>query len=321
MPRHAIKTPSASRQVSSHQLLAGARRTVLIDALSEALGRIDPAKLKAQLVEYVPADAQQILAGAGVRDEHVFPTPLVLEEAPTLVGYYRLLLGVPQKTFYGTGGMGLFKSMEVKGALSNRQRAALGSFCEAMGVALADMVRQLSPTVTQRDIRELPLLTLGSQFQGGKNNTIGKQATVNVFLAVTEAVEEYVTKREENKLTLKTPAGRVFIIKLASDPDVTIEEGASGTTRKLVALEIKGGTDRSNAHNRAGEAEKSHLKARNEGFAAFWTIIHKGGLDMTVLRKESPTTDLWLDFAQVTGRQGEDWDELRDRIADSLEIH
>src|ERR1044071_532573 len=107
MPSHTVKTPSASRQVIFHQLLVGARRTVLIDALSDALGRVDPAELKSQLVRYVPADAQQILASAGVRDEHVFPTPIVLEEMPTLVGYYRLLLGVPQKTFYGAGsGMG-----------------------------------------------------------------------------------------------------------------------------------------------------------------------------------------------------------------------
>ena len=43
--------------------------------------------LKTQLMTYVPADVQQILAAAGVRDEHVFPTPIVLETQPTLVGY------------------------------------------------------------------------------------------------------------------------------------------------------------------------------------------------------------------------------------------
>jgi hypothetical protein len=68
-----------------------------MDALSDVLGRIDPNTLKMQLTTYVPADAQQILAAAGVRDEHVFPTPIVLEAKPTLVGYYRLLLGVSQK--------------------------------------------------------------------------------------------------------------------------------------------------------------------------------------------------------------------------------
>src|SRR5262245_27774261 len=98
-----IVVPDASRQVAFHQLLVSARKAWLIDALSEVLSQIDPMELKSQLLTYVPTDAQQILAGAGIRDEHVFPTPIILETAPTLVGYYRLLLGVPQKTFYGPG--------------------------------------------------------------------------------------------------------------------------------------------------------------------------------------------------------------------------
>jgi XcyI restriction endonuclease len=90
-----------------------------MDALSDALGRIDPNALKRQLSRYVPSDAQQILAAADVRHEHIFPTPIILETKPTLVGYYRLLLGVSQKTFYGTGmGLSQFKSMETRGVLS-----------------------------------------------------------------------------------------------------------------------------------------------------------------------------------------------------------
>jgi XcyI restriction endonuclease len=98
-----IRTPSPSRQIAFHQLLVAARKTWLMDVLSETLGKVDPNELKTQLMTYVPADVQQILAAAGVRDEHVFPTPIILETQPTLVGYYRLLLGVSQKSFYGTG--------------------------------------------------------------------------------------------------------------------------------------------------------------------------------------------------------------------------
>jgi hypothetical protein len=124
MTERPIPVPDASRQVAFHQLLVAARKSWLIDTLSEALSRIDPAELKRQLTAYVAPDAQRILAGAGVRDEHVFPTPIVLEAAPTLVGYYRLLLGIPQKSFYGTGtGMGVFKSMEMRGTLNPRQKA------------------------------------------------------------------------------------------------------------------------------------------------------------------------------------------------------
>src|ERR1700730_850344 len=126
MTNQPIPPPNSSRQIAFHQLLVSARKTWLIDALAEGLERIDPKELKGQLVAYVPSDAQRILAKAGIRDEHVFPTPIIVETAPTLVGYYRLLLGVPQKTFYGGGsGMGIFKSMEMRGTVSSRQHASL----------------------------------------------------------------------------------------------------------------------------------------------------------------------------------------------------
>jgi len=67
------KTLSPSRQVAFHQLLVAARKSCLMDALSEALGQLDPQELKKQISLYVPADVQRILAAAGVRDEHVFP--------------------------------------------------------------------------------------------------------------------------------------------------------------------------------------------------------------------------------------------------------
>ena len=105
-----IKPLTASRQVTFHQLLVAARKTLLMDALSVALGQVNPTKLKAELATYIPRDAQRILAAAGIRDEHVFPTPIILETGPMLVGYYRLLLGIPQKTFYHADtGMSQFK--------------------------------------------------------------------------------------------------------------------------------------------------------------------------------------------------------------------
>src|SRR5258708_27534470 len=129
MNNRPITAPGATRQIGFHQLLVSARKMWLIDALAEASSRVDPNQLKAQLVKYVPADAQRLLAISGIRDEHVFPTPVILETAPTLVGYYRLLLGIPQKSFYGSGtGMGFLKSMEVRGTLNQRQQASLPDF-------------------------------------------------------------------------------------------------------------------------------------------------------------------------------------------------
>lgn len=100
MSDHSFLAPGPERQLSFHQLLVAARKTVLIDGLREAVVQVDPCVLKNQLMEFVPSDVQKLLASAGIRDEEVFPTPVLLEACPTLVGYYRLLLGVPQKSFY-----------------------------------------------------------------------------------------------------------------------------------------------------------------------------------------------------------------------------
>jgi hypothetical protein len=316
-----LKLPEPSRQLAFHELLVAARKLWLRDGLAEALAAVDPDAVSRELADHAAADARAILASSGIRDEFVFPTPTVLAAKPTLVGYYRLLLGLPQKTFYGTGtGMGAFASMERKGTLNSRQRDALPALCSVMGEKLAELVRQISPTVTMRDVEELPLLILGSQFQGGNNNTIGKQATENVFLAIESIVHDHIESRTETRLTVKNASGRTVHITLASDPDVRIQEEFGEELRNKVAIEIKGGTDVSNAHNRAGEAEKSHQKARGDGYRDFWTVIATRGVDQEQLRRESPTTRSWFDASQVLARQGDEWQEFRSRIAGEVGI-
>ncbi len=313
--------PVPDRQVAFHEFLVAARKTWLKDGLSDALRGVDPEILKNQLSALVPRRVQQLLASAGIRDEYVFPTPVILETKPTLVGYYRLLLGVSQKSFYGTGtGLSIFKSTETNGLLAERQKEALPEFCEAMAERLADLVTRLSPTVTQRDVEELPLLTIGSQFQGGNNNVIGQQAIVDVFLAIAEVLNDHIVSRSHTQLVVVNAAGRTVSITLASDPDVRIEEEFGSELRKKVALEVKGGTDRSNAHNRAGEAEKSHQKARNDGFRDFWTLITMKGLDVAALKAESPTTNSWFDAAQILAREGTYWEDFSSRLAGEVGI-
>ena len=316
-----IKPPSASRQIAFHQLLVAARKSWLMGALTEALSAADPRIVKKPLSTYMPSDVQKILAATGVRDEHVFPVPVVLETKPTLIGYYRLLLGIPQKSFYKTDtGMAQFKSMETRGLLKQDKRPDLEGFCAAMAQSLADLVRQISPQFSPRDVTELPLLTLGSQFQGGNNNTIGKRATLDVFLAVAELVKAHIVTQEERTIVIRNASDRKVLIALAADPDIRIQEEFKGALRNKVAIEIKGGTDVSNAHNRAGEAEKSHQKAKKEDFRDYWTIISKVGVNMQKLKSESPTTNDWFDVAQVLGREGPDWELFKSRFADAAGI-
>jgi len=317
------KTPplSPSRQVIFHQMLVAARKSTLMDALSDALGEADPKVLKKQISHYVPGDAQRVLAASGIRDEHVFPVPVLLELKPTLVGYYRLLLGVSQKRFYRQGtGMSQFKSMEHRGLINPKHPPDLNAFCAIMTEHLAELVRQISPKITARDVSELPLLTLGAQLYGSNNNAIGKKATMDVFLSVAKIVEKFIVTQDASKITIKNASKRKVVIALSTDPDIRIQEEFEGKLRNKVAIEIKGGTDVSNAHNRAGEAEKSHQKAKRQGFRDFWTMISKTGVNTAKLKDESPTTNSWFDVAQVLARQGTDWNEFRSRFAGEVGI-
>lgn len=316
-----VEPLSPSRQVLFHQMLVAARKSVLLDALSEALGQLDPNITKGQILVYVPVDAQKILAAAGIRDEHIFPLPAISEKKPTLIGYYRLLLGVSQKRFYRKGtGMGPFKSMETSGLLSPKKRPDLESFCTAMAENLAELVRNISPPITPRDVSDLPLLTLGAQLYGSNNNAIGKQATLDVFLSVVEIVKNFISSQNSSKITLENASKRTVVIALSGDPDIRVQEEFEGRLRNILAIEIKGGTNVSNAHNRAGEAEKSHRKAKKQDFRDYWTIISLAGVDLGMLQQESPTTTSWFDVAQVLAREGKDWKEFRSRFAGAVGI-
>jgi len=101
---------------------------------------------------------------------------------------------------------------------------------------------------------------------------------------------------------------------------VAITEAFGAKISHKVAIEIKGGTDKSNAHNRAGEAEKSHQKAAAKGFRDFWTIIALRGLKKDTLAAECPTTKKWFDASHVLARTGADWEDFRHRIAEAVGI-
>jgi len=314
-----LSAPGPSRQIGFYQLLVAARKQWLIDALADALGSLDPIEVKKQIAEIVPADVQKILAAGGIRDEHVFPVPALIEAKPSLVGYYRLLLS-PQKGFYhASTGMSHFRSMERTGIASEMQKSLIPEFCAAMAVSLADLIRQV-PNMSERDVRELPLLTFGSQLQGANNTLIGKKAMEDVFLVISEIVSRYAIRTEAKKLTIRNSSGRTVSIRLAHDPDVQIQEVVGGGLHHNVAIEVKGGTDLSNVHNRAGEAEKSHLKAKRAGFPEFWTIISTKGVDLSKLKAESQTTNHWFDIAEVLSRKGADYKTFKERLARAVGI-
>lgn len=78
-------------------------------------------------------------------------------------------------------------------------------------------------------------------------------------------------------------------IRFGSDPDILVSERSGNQYRHLLAIEVKGGSDPSNIHNRLGEAEKSHLKLSASGVLR-WTIIGIP-VDKQTARMHSPSTN------------------------------
>ena len=84
--------------------------------------------------------------------------------------------------------------------------------------------------------------------------------------------------------------------------------------RNVVAIEVKGGTDVSNVHNRLGEAEKSHQNARKRGFTECWTVLNVGKFDIEKGRSESPSTNQFYSLNALVTRTGDEYDDFRRRI-------
>lgn len=111
---------------------------------------------------------------------------------------------------------------------------------------------------------------------------------------------------------VKTSSGREFSVVVSSDPDIFVQESGAALEANRLALEIKGGEDGSNIHNRAGEAEKSHLKTKKVlGYQECWTVIASANHSLEQLKSESPSTDKWFDVLQVINQSGESWEEFK----------
>lgn len=130
-----------------------------------------------------------------------------------------------------------------------------------------------------------------------------------------------VIKRTETKLELENASGRKVIIAFSADPDISITEKTSSTsTRKIIAIVIKGGTDQSNIWNRLGEAEKSPQSAKQLGFVEFWTIYNVGTLDEKKAREKSPTTHRFYSLPELSRGLGKEYEDFQNRIASLVGI-
>jgi hypothetical protein len=146
-------------------------------------------------------------------------------------------------------------------------------------------------------------------------NVFGSQATQRVFSIIQAIVAAHIIASTERTIEISNAAGRIVHITFANDPDICIREWLpSQRSRNLVAIEIKGGTDRSNVHNRLGEAEKSHQKARKDGFVECWTMIRVADLELALARRESPSTDRFYNIDAITEADSEELADFKENL-------
>lgn len=260
-----IKLDRPNTQIAFAAALREIRSIYLQDALAAAVASMELRDIDQELHEYTDSTSLSTLASHGMRGELLFALPCILRKSPRLLGYYRLLLGYSQKGFYtASTGIGMFKSLEEKGTLSGRQRDSLPELCKELNAQAKYMLEHLEDSLISCSFfDQLTLLTLGPQLRGGANVQKGSSAILEVFNVVFKIVNDAVIWSDTKCIELKNKAGRTVMIQFSSDPDIVIrEELAPGTYKNLVAIEVKGGQDYSNIHNRIGEAEKSHQKAK-----------------------------------------------------------
>lgn len=309
--------PSPELQVDFSFALGQIRSVYLQDALSGTVKDIDLKLLDKELSDYVPQESLKALAQHGLRGELVFPVPCILEKNPYVLGYYRLLLGFSQKAFYTTEfGASSFKSMEEKGNLAEAHKKLLTDLCCALIGSACKLIDGIGVDRLSRELLDdLTLLTVGPQLRGGANVKKGSKGIVEVFEAIHDIVKHAATASNTSKIEIGNAADRTVLIEFAADPDIVIrEEMAKDEYRNIIAIEVKGGTDFSNIHNRIGEAEKSHQKVRGAGYTECWTVVNVDRIDLKMAKKESPSTDRFYRLSVLKNGEGEEYQDFKNRV-------
>ena len=278
---------------------------------------MDVPTIDREVARLLPSNDLSTLASRGLRGELLFAVPSVLRKNPKLLAYYRLLLGYSQKEFYSTKCVGTrFKRMEDEGNSSRIDEESLTALCKGLISAASLLLAGINPNdVNAEFLDDLTLLTLGPQLRGGANVRRGSDANESVFNLIHNIVVHSATATTDRCIQVQNAAGRKVLIEFTSDPDIVIrEEMRPGVFRNAIAIEVKGGKDFSNIHNRVGEAEKSHQKVRQEGFVECWTIVNVDAIDMEMAKRESPTTNRFYLLSSLESKSSSEFEDFRGRI-------
>lgn len=314
--------PKPQLQIDFSHALFLIRQQYLGEALSETISKLDIVEIDRELKSLNKRHQLSLLAQKGLRGELVFAVPSVLSQTPQLVGYYRLLLGFSQKVFYSTPGFSNFRTMEERGTLSTVSKARLDALCNALSETAAELLDGIGiDRISMQLLNDLTLLTLGPQLRGGANVKKGALSNLAVFEVIHRIVRERVVESKPNQITVRNAAERVVKIMFSADPDICVQEQlASKSMRNVIAIEVKGGTDFSNIHNRIGEAEKSHQKAKANGYVECWTILNVDRFDLEMATRESPSTNRFYRLSALEAESGSEYEDFRERIIALLGI-
>lgn len=286
-----METLIPTKQMWVISRLKSERGKILRDALREAVGKVGIQAIDKELHALVSRDALNKLGAFGLRGEVLFAVPCLIKEKPAVSGYYRLILGISQKE-YGRKGLG--KWVEIEKGKDAVSESEIKDLCAALIKAGEWLLSVISSkdNVTEDLFHELTLLTLGAQLDGSYRVIVGQKAVAVIRELIGNIIKPKKPdgfQERGNEIEFNNAAGRRVRIRFGSDPDILVSERSGNQDRHLLAIEVKGGSDPSNIHNRLGEAEKSHLKLSASGVLR-WTIIGVP-VDEQTARMRSPSTN------------------------------
>jgi len=294
------------------------RSRFLAPALKDAVAGANVVDLDRDLRRVAGRERVTVVAADGLRGEAIFATPYLLRIRPELLGYYRLLLGLSQKELYGKGGYGRFRVLEEENRLPDRLIDGVPELCERL-VETAWALYSSARPLGAMGIHELQLLTIGPQLRGAESNLVGSSTVADVFELFRVVLGDHVVSVGSGELRVINAARRRVDIVFGADPDIAIAEHLPTGRIPLVSVEIKGGADASNVHNRIGEAEKSHQKAKAAGYTQFWTIL-RADINPDAASRESPTTTRFFRLGQILDPGSEGYSAIRDCLHQAVGI-
>lgn len=259
-------------QIDFFYKLKEMKKKFFFQALRDSVKIIPISTIDKELSEYVRSESLSKVASFSLRGEVIFPVPCIILTNPHLIGYYRLFYGISRKEFYNKS-FSKFSGLEDRGEISKKIEHEISPLCKSL-ISTGEIMVEALDSFSLESVSDLQLLTLGPQLRGGRNTSVGINAAELTFSIIKTIVEPYIVEIDElvHLILIKNKAHRLMEIKFSSDPDIVIVEKYEDRELPIVAIEIKGGRDYSNIHNRIGEAEKSHQKAKDLGFHYFWKI-------------------------------------------------